>query len=136
MVSITDYKREDGSFDWDSYRKARDEERRDEVSRGKRCRTCGEYIVFSHGRITQCYSCEHIASDLDDVRHDTAIRCPKCRRTEKVGDGDNYDLYEEGEHEVTCGYCNHEYTVETQVSYSFTSPSVVESEPDPDDEDE
>lgn len=39
-----------------------------------------------------------------------------------VFETDDYDLYSEGEHEVTCIDCNHEFEVSTTISYNFQSP--------------
>lgn len=37
---------------------------------------------------------------------------------------DNYTLYEDGDHDVFCEDCGHEFMVTTYVSYSFCSPGL------------
>lgn len=48
-------------------------------------------------------------------------RCPHCGTECDVSDNDWWRLYAEGEHEVSCPHCNGDFTVSTQVSYSFST---------------
>ena len=59
----------------------------------------------------------HIAND--------SVRCPKCRHAEKYYD-DNFEWCSEGPHDVTCGQCGHDYEISTTISFSFTSPAMLE----------
>jgi DNA-directed RNA polymerase subunit M/transcription elongation factor TFIIS len=96
--------------------------------RGGWCYVCGAYLLLAKGYRDQCHPCRDMAEDAEEVTHDSRIRCPKCKHVESVSDGDNYDLYGDGEHEVSCGACGYEYEVSTSVSYSFQSPALIESD--------
>ena len=43
---------------------------------------------------------------------------PKCPHCESICSPTN-DLLDEGQHDVLCSHCSREFTVNTQVSYSF-----------------
>ncbi len=118
MVSIDDHRKKDGGIDWDSYRKA-------QVASGEACRECGSFIVFGRGVPRLCGSCSALHQDEGDVSHEYRLRCPKCRHLWKVGT-DEYDLHQEGTHEVMCPECEHEFDIQTSVSFSFTSPKLME----------
>lgn len=49
--------------------------------------------------------------------------CPHCGHECNVSDNEWWELYEEGEHEVTCPSCDQDFTVSTHVSYSFSTDS-------------
>lgn len=59
---------------------------------------------------------------LDFVRNDKP-KCPHCGHDCCVIDNEWWELYEEGEHEVTCPSCDQDFTVSTSVSYSFSTDS-------------
>lgn len=48
-------------------------------------------------------------------------KCPHCGRTVDVNEHEKWALYEEGEHETSCPYCDGEFTVSTRVKYSFST---------------
>lgn len=50
-------------------------------------------------------------------------KCPHCGHDCNVSDNEWWELYEEGEHEVTCPSCDQDFTVSTSVSYSFSTDS-------------
>ena len=52
------------------------------------------------------------------------VRCPKCGTKEASCDIDG--MNEDGDHDVACGECGHEYIVNTMVSIDFCSPAMLE----------
>jgi DNA-directed RNA polymerase subunit RPC12/RpoP len=77
-------------------------------------------------------------SETGAIIHKSRIRCPKCGHQHDVWDcvlpG---TICEEGEHDVMCEDCEHKFTIETSVSYSFESPEMIEEdevEPEEDEE--
>ena len=48
-------------------------------------------------------------------------RCPHCGTECEIGRHEWWRPYEEGEHEVTCPFCDNDFTVSTRVSYSFST---------------
>ncbi|MDQ5978809.1 MAG: hypothetical protein QG602_1783 [Verrucomicrobiota bacterium] len=48
-------------------------------------------------------------------------KCPHCGCECSVSHNEWWNLYEEGEHEVTCPSCDQDFTVSTRVSYSFST---------------
>lgn len=48
-------------------------------------------------------------------------KCPHCGHECDVSANDWWRLYEEGEHEVTCPFCDGDFSVATRVSYSFST---------------
>ena len=117
----------DGSTDWDKYRELQAKEREERTAKGELCRLCGHFIVFARGYPQICRDCENLDGEKE-LDHPSEVRCPACGSHWRVGDGDDYDLYQEGTHGVTCGDCDHEFEVETRVTYSFTSPERVKEE--------
>jgi hypothetical protein len=55
-------------------------------------------------------------------------KCPHCGDDFDVSENEAWEVYGEGEHELTCPSCDLDFTVETRVSYSFST------EDQPDDE--
>ena len=127
MISILDYKTSDGKVDWNEYRTAK-------IGAGERCYQCGASIQFGSGFRSLCSACQLLVSNDGGVSHEQYIRCPKCSKTWDPYQHENYDLLEDGPHDVTCPRCDHEFEVETDVTYSFTSPGMIQ-ENDGDDED-
>jgi hypothetical protein len=127
MVKMEDFRLEDGNIDWRALRAA-------EIESGQRCYECYTYIhavCISYfpgkekveGR-QLCYDCRQMKESDDNVSHSENIRCPKCGHVEQV-DYEITGIYEDGEHEVWCGVCEHDYKVCTDVSYTFTSPARI-----------
>jgi hypothetical protein len=48
-------------------------------------------------------------------------RCPHCGEECDEGRNEWWKLHEEGEHEVTCPHCDEDFSVNTRVSYSFST---------------
>lgn len=120
MASINDHLRPDGSVDWKALEAA-------DISDGKRCRECKAYIVFSSGGPQLCGNCTEMLSGKEATHHDL-VRCPKCGTTWRPADNENYDLFEDGTHDVCCQHCDHDFEVRTRVSYAFTSPERIKEE--------
>jgi uncharacterized CHY-type Zn-finger protein len=77
-----------------------------------------------------CNGCKDLGEDDGEVTHDSFIRCPKCRHSMNASDSEKYDLYREGEHTTSCGVCGYDFTVSTNVSFTFTSPAIGEDDGD------
>jgi DNA-directed RNA polymerase subunit RPC12/RpoP len=116
MIRIADHIGPDGRVDWDAYRAA-------QRANGDRCFVCGATILFGPGHLDRCNACKALDEDRDEVTHDDFVRCPKCRHTMNVRE--EYDLFQDGTHELACDECGHEFEVTTVVSYSFRSPELL-----------
>ena len=137
MVEFNDFKREDGSIDWEACRKA-------EVAAGERCKTCGSSVYTPRFGISidspvigpkDCGECSDIGKP-EELSHSQYFRCPKCGHFNDPGYTENYKLFEDGEHEVGCGECDHDFTVSTSVSYDFTSPAMIQEDVEEDEDDQ
>jgi len=120
-IKINDFDNPDGSTDWNAYRKAK-------KTNGEECTECGRYILFGKGYPDQCSDCKEAKEGRGDLDHDRLVRCPKCRNMWDPWDAEDYDLFNDGTHDVCCTECDHEFEVETQVSYSFRSPAMEEDD--------
>jgi DNA-directed RNA polymerase subunit RPC12/RpoP len=128
MPSFEDYRDDKGRIDWGAYHKA-------EVLVGERCDKCGGYILFAKGYRTICRACQDMAGKKEEVTHDHYIRCPKCGHISSVHD-DCYGLFEDGEHDVSCQECEHDYVVSTHVEFHFISPPRLPEEKEVEEEDD
>lgn len=130
MISFTDF--EDPvtkKIDWGAYHHA-------EVAAGQKCTCCGDMIYPAKGHPSRCSSCEDLDAD-PEVRHDHLIRCPACGNHWKPQDTEDYKTaHEDGDHEVNCPECDHEFTVTTSVSYTYTSPARLQDPPEAEPEDQ
>lgn len=125
MVDVRDYKTMNGGVDWGRYHA-------EQEAAGERCTDCGALIfsplagLFGAKREPgprKCYDCNQLDTNKEEsVWHEKYVRCPKCGHQEDVFDGDNYAVYEDGEHSFMCGECDHDYTIITHVSHEFESP--------------
>lgn len=89
---------------------------------GRRCCRCDKYQFSPYASVPgPCADCLALATDDEEVHHDSRMRCPACGHEEKV-DCDWGHLYEEGEHRVSCQACEEDFTVSTRVEYTFVSP--------------
>jgi len=120
MTSLDDFRKEDGHIDWDAYKK-------EEINNGERCFNCDNFIGFGRGEKRMCYSCSNI-SKKDSLDHSHLIRCPKCKNTWDINDGDDYDFFSEGEHSTSCPECNFQFEIITSVEYTFESPELLDEE--------
>ncbi len=55
--------------------------------------------------------------------HNKQPKCPHCGKDIDVGENDIWRIYEEGEHDIDCPYCDLEFSVSTHVAYSFSTDS-------------
>jgi ssDNA-binding Zn-finger/Zn-ribbon topoisomerase 1 len=117
----------DGKIDYAAWRKAR-------VQNGEYCLDCRGFILFPKGRPAVCEDCRRLKENHGEVGSDRLIRCPACRKTWRPSDYEQYDTLEDGDHEVSCPHCDHEFTVSTSVTYTFTSPAVKADKKEPQDE--
>jgi hypothetical protein len=101
MIRIADHIGPDGRVDWDAYRAA-------QRANGDRCFVCGAMILFGPGHLDRCNACKALDEDRDEV----TVR-------------EEYDLFQDGTHELACDECGHEFEVTTDVSYSFRSPELL-----------
>jgi hypothetical protein len=126
ITSISDHKLADGTLNWESYRLA-------QKANGEICSKCGGYtsIFGGKGHPDQCPSCKSMDEPSEATHHST-IRCPACGHQMDVRDMERGELYEDGEHDVTCNECEHEFEVSTSVSFSFESPARVAPKADAD----
>lgn len=47
--------------------------------------------------------------------------CPHCAAVYDIEEHGNYELHEEGEHEITCSFCDLDFTVNTFIVRSFST---------------
>lgn len=59
-------------------------------------------------------------------------RCPHCGQSIDISENELWRLYEEGEHELECPYCNADFSVSVNVSYSFSTDDQDMDEEDSD----
>jgi len=121
-VNFKDYTDEDGSIDWDACRVA-------EVANGQRCSSCGTFILMPSGHSTTCSACTSLTHDKEHVYHEARVRCPKCGEVWNPWETEDFQLMQEGEHNVQCDQCDHEFEVSTSVTYSFQSPERTPEPP-------
>jgi transposase-like protein len=53
--------------------------------------------------------------------HNEQPKCPHCGETFDVSENECWRLYEEGEHDIECNSCGLEFTVQTHVSFSYST---------------
>lgn len=104
------------------------------------CTECGkEYVLHpliksDHPYV--CYSCKKKAeherekelitspdcdADYEPYSIDDGYYCPYCGVFIDIDD--DYEMYVDGSHDVTCPYCDKPFEVETYLSHSFTFTS-------------
>lgn len=130
-TSMSAFENAEGSVDWQAYRKA-------QVANGERCRRCDDLIIFAKGYPTSCRGCTDLQGGQEELRHNTLVRCPKCRHSWDPFESEDFQLLAEDGGDTTCVECDHTFNVETSIQYTFTSPAMLpqESEPEEDDEED
>lgn len=121
FVKMDDHRKEDGKLNWATYEAAR-------KANGESCQRCGQMIIWPKGYPSYCGSCQRIDKDGTAVHHESLLRCPKCRHQWEVYDSDEYGIYSDGQHDVSCPVCCHDFEITTYVSYSFESPELEAEE--------
>lgn len=72
-------------------------------------------------------SCADAIERLDFFRRDEP-KCPHCGHECDISENGWWRLYEEGSHDVTCPSCDEDFTVETNVVYSFSTDTQEDDE--------
>ena len=96
----------------------------------KKCVTCGAKIDCAMSWQKECHDChmdayrENIIAEIDsgerfEVAYEDEIFCPYCGRVYEFDC--EPELYEEGDHDLTCDYCEKTFTCETDISYSYST---------------
>lgn len=102
------------------------------------CTKCGRKYVILPDNVTEdpyvCYRCKQDAEhekekalitspdcdpDYEPFSTDDGYYCPYCGVFIDIDD--DYEMYTDGGHNVTCPCCDKPFEVETYVSHSFTS---------------
>jgi len=122
MPNIDSFKKPDGSIDMKAYNEAAAKERELKKDKGEICYVCGRWIFTGKGYPQECDDCKAIKKD-EELHSNEKVRCPDCGRAWRVGDGDYYELYNEGTHDVTCPECDADFEVRTWVQHTFVSPA-------------
>ena len=118
---MDDFRDENGKLNWGAYKQA-------EVDGGWCCANCKGYISTWGKRKpgpNLCVDCKSLKEDDGEVFSDSFIRCPKCDYQENVWESDDYEVLNDGEHQVQCYKCNYEYEIMTEISHTFTSPERI-----------
>ena len=113
-----------GKTDWTAYRAAC-------LEGGQTCTQCGALIYPRTGHRCVCSDCKNLEKP-EEANHDSRLRCPACGESWNPAECDDpTTAYADGEHDVTCPECSHEFEITTHVSYSYTSPARIQQEPEP-----
>ena len=136
-VRFEDHQDDKGNIDWESYHEA-------QAEAGEVCYRCRKYLILENlgatlfGRDDDrpqrrlCSDCSHLDQDTKEVRHEQRIRCPKCGHQSPVHDWDMCDygevFYQEGQHDIYCPQCEHEFEITTHVTYTYESPPLLSPE--------
>jgi uncharacterized Zn-finger protein len=83
-----------------------------------------EHVSSDSGRLAALKSASRTSDDLELFRNKDP-KCPHCGYVCRIADHEWWELYDDGDHEVTCPSCDREFTVETCVSYSFSTNEQV-----------
>jgi len=119
MIKMEDHEDEHGKLDWKAYGAA-------QVANGDICSRCRSYVTaLGVGHPRECYDCQALDKP-EEVTHNDTVRCPDCGYTWGAHGGDDYDHLGDGEHNMMCPDCDHEFEISTSVSWSFTSPARLE----------
>jgi DNA-directed RNA polymerase subunit RPC12/RpoP len=141
MPSSADYKvAGTDKTDWAAYDRAWADYRQAQIACGELCSKCHEYMPFqlfggsfSPGYQRTCRSCSELVVGKDEASSDHFVRCPACRATWTPFQ--NGFAPDEGDNEVQCHQCDHTFTVEVRVTYTYHSPAVIVG-PEPEEEPE
>jgi hypothetical protein len=124
MIDFKSFKKPGGNTDWTAYRGA-------QVAAGEVCQKCHQHIFSFFGIPTAgprlCGECKALAEDAGEVNSSSYVRCPACGH--QMGtNGFDGELHSDGTHDVSCGECDHDFEVTTNVSFSFESPARLAKE--------
>jgi hypothetical protein len=114
MISFTEFEK-DGKVDWKAYHEA-------QTNAGERCCECGTYIsCFGAKGPSRCGDCKMADTEAGEISHSSRVRCPFCKRMMEAHD---LEIYGEGDHSVTCFDCQKDFTVNAEISFTFSSPAL------------
>jgi DNA-directed RNA polymerase subunit RPC12/RpoP len=117
MIEFKDFQDENGKVNWAKYDKA-------QIDNGEKCLRCGALILRSKNVRTLCFDCKSLDEEKGKVSHDSYIRCPKCSSQWDPQTIEQYDAFQDGEHDVICPECEHRFEIITYVTYTFISPAM------------
>ena len=94
----------------------------------KSCPICGKHQILDWEQM--CYSCSQkrydeqikyrIETDENyEIFREDAIYCPWCG--EKIEFDCDYDLFEAGDHERECPYCERTFNIETEIESKYST---------------
>jgi hypothetical protein len=119
MTDMEDHQTEDDTLDFTAYHKA-------QVAAGERCTLCGTVLHPGRGCPTKCFDCKSLDTS-GTVSHVTFVRCPACKGRMDMHN-DMYEYWDDGDHEISCHHCDHEFEITTDVSRTFESPPLEEGQ--------
>jgi transposase-like protein len=97
------------------------------MTENKKCAVCGKEVYLLSWE-TKCPSCGRkdyiVKKSIETAENgysycEEDIYCPHCGKCHEVYSWYDDELYEDGEHDFTCEDCDEEFTVITNISYSF-----------------
>ena len=121
-TNIDEFKKDDDTIDWQALEEAR-------IKSGEACSQCKSFILFPTGTETKCGNCQEFDESKESVEHGTLVRCPSCKHQWDIeryfSSNAEYDIFEEGEHNIICPECEHEFEVTTKILRSYISPELI-----------
>lgn len=125
MISCVDFEHpETKKVNWEAYRKA-------QIAAGEKCTQCGGFILPGKGYPTKCAPCAQLESSPEEVQHHKEARCPACGETFDVFEHNQEtegNLLHDGDHEVSCPNCDHNFNITTVVDWTFRSPARIQNQ--------
>lgn len=73
-----------------------------------------------------CPDCLNIESSALHCDHNKMIRCPRCRHLINPYREEMHHAFNDGDHDIICPECQHQFKVAVSVEYTFTSPRMDE----------
>ncbi len=104
-----------------------------DIATGKVCKRCGKF--YPQGILARvegpvlCADCRLSDIDPEEVQHDRLARCPACGNTFDPIENTEGEACHEATHPVWCDECEHEFTISTAITCTFTSPARLEDKP-------
>ena len=90
----------------------------------KRCNGFDIGLLMNKSTDGLCGDCREMDND-EAVENNKRIRCPHCRRVIDPYDVEDYELLEEGVHEVWCEECENTFEISTYVQHTYSSPAMI-----------
>ena len=70
---------------------------------------------------------ENINFEDDEQISSSGAICPYCGYVHEP-DGDNYELYQEGETIITCDHCDKDFKSDLYISYTWTTTKIEDED--------